>query len=254
MSRQPYRRNETLTASDLLTTKVGDLFLLCRPDGDIDLTGGGGQGVYFRDTRFLNRLRLQVGRRELEVMSAGTRGHDRSVSDLRVGALEIRRERVLGPTIVETITVRNAGSTLVRTPLEIQVDSGFEAIFSVRRVRRDKGPRIRELAWVDGQLVLRRDGADGRVRTTQAQFFPTPARCSGGSARWRLRLPPGAETRFDLQLRVEERFGRRTRRPTRRRSGGQGPAWETDNPVFDRILARALDDVELLTMGGRNTT
>ena len=64
------RRGGYLTASDLLTTKLGDLFLLCRLDGDIDPQGGGGQGIYFRDTRFVDQVHLRLGARALKVVSA----------------------------------------------------------------------------------------------------------------------------------------------------------------------------------------
>jgi glycogen debranching enzyme len=249
--RQLRRRTGYLTASDLLTTKLGELFLLCRLDGDIDPDGGGGQGVYFRDTRFLDRIDLRLGARALKVISATAVGHGRSVSRLQAGPFEIDRERALGPSIVETIAIRNRGRVAVEAPVEVELASTFASIFSVRGHPRGRRGRLAEPRWNGDELVFKYDGADGRERTTRASFSPSPEQRELGVAGWRVLLQPGQEARVRIEVRLEETVAGKTLRPSARHAGGSQPATtvETDDATFNGVLARALDDLRLLTMG-----
>ena len=245
------RRGGYLTASDLLTTKFGDLFLLCRLDGDIDPQGGGGQGIYFRDTRFVDQLHLRLGARALKVVSAGAFSHERSVSHLQAGPFEIERQRTLGATIVETIAIRNRGRVAAGTALEIESNANFASIFNVRGHPRGRRGRLAAPEWSGSELVFEYEGADGQVRTARLRFTPEPEYRELGVAGWQLRLLPGQKSVIRLETRIAEKGGDRKRNPSvRHPSGSLAPAViETDNPVFDAVLARSLDDLRLLTMG-----
>ena len=247
----PRRGGANLTASDLLTTKLGDLFVLCRLDGDIDPHGGGGQGIYFRDTRFVDGLHLRLGARALRVVSAAAVSHERSVSHLRAGPFEIDRERALGEASVETIAIRNRGRVAAGTALEIELTSNFASIFNVRGHPRGRRGRLAEPHWNGAELVFEYDGADGQVRTTRVRFSPEPEHREMGVAGWQLHLLPGQEALIRLETRIAEEAGSRRFTPSvRHPSGSRPPAEiETDNPVFNGVLARALDDLRLLTMG-----
>ena len=236
----------------MLTTKLGELFLLCRLDGDIDPGEGGGQGVYFRDTRFVEKVHLRLGARVLKVVSGAATSHERSTSHLRAGPFEIDRERSLGATIVETIAVRNRGRVLVETPLEIELTSTFDSIFHVRGHQPGRRGELAEPRWSGGELVFAYQGADGRERTTRARFSPDPDFCEGGTTGWHLRLLPGQEAKIGFEVRVEEKVGGKLLRPEVRKQTGTrvATAVETDNPAFNGVLARAFDDLRLLTMGG----
>jgi glycogen debranching enzyme len=249
------RRTALLTASDLLTTKHGELFLLCQLDGDIDPHGGGGQGIYFRDTRFVDRLHLRLGARALKVISSRTVNRDRSVSQLRAGPFEIDRERSLGATIVESIAIRNRGRVPVGTQVEIELASTFPSIFQVRGLPRGRRGHLGEPRWLGDELVFEYDGADGHVRTARARFNPEPEQRELGVAGWQVHLLPGQEARIGFELRIEDRAGRKALRPWARHPGGAGAlaSVESDNPAFDGVLARAFDDLRLLTMGARTS-
>ena len=247
------RRTGSLTASDLLTTKLGDLFLLCRLDGDIDPGEGGGQGIYFRDTRFVDRLQLRLGARVPKVISAAAIGEDRSVSHLRAGPFEIDRERTLGATIVETIAVRNRSRLPVDTPIEIELTSTFASIFHVRGHPRGRRGHLSEPRWDGHELVLEYNGADGHRRTTRVRFSPEPEHRELGVAGWQLRLQPGQEALIRLEAQIEDEAGGKSLHPSAGHPGGSRTATvvETDNPAFNSVLARAFDDLRLLTMGAR---
>ncbi|MDQ6919026.1 MAG: amylo-alpha-1,6-glucosidase [Candidatus Dormibacteraeota bacterium] len=245
------RRTGYLTASDLLTTKLGDLFLLCRLDGDMDPMGGGGQGIYFLDTRFVDELRLRLGARQLKVVSASTPSLERSVSQLRAGPFDIDRERSLGGVISETITVHNRSRIPVETPVELELTSNFASIFQVRGLPRGRRGRLAEPRWEGDELVLRYDGADGHARTVRARFIPGPEYREPVMAGWRLRLLPRQQAVLRVELRIEETAKGKTFSPSARHpSGSRGPRpVETDNPAFNDVLDRALDDLRLLTNG-----
>jgi len=247
------RRTGRLTASDLLTTKLGDLFVLCRLDGDIDPDGGGGQGVYFRDTRFVDELHLRLGMRALKVADATSIGTGRSVSHLRAGPFEIDRERALGGTISETIAVRNRGRVPAETPIELELAATFQSIFQIRGHPRGRRGHLAEPRWTGAELVFRYEGADGHVRTTRTRFHPMPEYHELGVAGWRLRLLPGQEVQLRIEVEIEEKAGARTLRPSADHPGSSRavPVVETDNPDFDAVLARAFDDLRLLTTGPR---
>jgi glycogen debranching enzyme len=247
------RRTANLTASDLLTNKLGELFLLCRPDGDIDLAEGGGQGIYFRDTRFVERLHLRLGALALKLVEGVAISAERSLSRLRAGPFEIDRERTLGATIVESIAIRNRGGVPADTPVEIELTSTFDSIFHVRGLPPGRRGQLAEPRWDGDQLLAEYHGADGHVRATRARFSPAPESRKGVVAGWRLRLLPGQRAVLRLELEIEEQVGGKSLRASSRKAGGSpdSTAVETDNPVFDAVLARALDDLRLLTMGGR---
>jgi hypothetical protein len=46
--------------NDTLTTKAGNVFCLCARDGDLDAGVNESHGLYFHDTRFLERATLRL--------------------------------------------------------------------------------------------------------------------------------------------------------------------------------------------------
>jgi glycogen debranching enzyme len=250
----PIRRHTgRLTASDLLTTKLGDLFVLCRLDGDIDPGGGGGQGVYFRDTRYVDEIYLRLGARALRVTDAASVDNQRSVSHLRAGPFEIDRERALGAAIVETVAVRNRGRVPVETTLELELSATFTSIFHIRGLPRGRRGRLAEPRWKGDELLFEYNGADGHLRTTRARFSPEPEYRDRGVAGWRVRLLPGQEALLRLEMEIDEKAAGKDLRSSADHSSRSRtvPVVETDNADFNAVLGRAFDDLRLLTMGSR---
>src|SRR4030081_3012768 len=153
--------------------------------------------------------------------------------------------------IVETIRVRNRGRVAAGTALEIESTSHVQSIFNVRGHPRGRRGRLAAPEWSGSELLFEYEGADGQVRTTRIRFTPEPEHRELGVAGWQLRLLPGQKAVNRLETKIEERCGDKRRSPSFRHPGGSLPPAriETDNPVFDAVLARSLDDLRLLTMG-----
>jgi glycogen debranching enzyme len=248
---------------ETLTTKAGGLFCLCAGGGDIDSSASPAHGLYFHDTRHLDRAVLRLGNEPLSVLLSSAVQDDRSVSELTNPDLElengktiskqqigIRRERALGETAEEKIFVRNYGLEPLTIEFELEFGCAFDSMFAIRGAEPGKRGTVRKPAWKEGRLELRYDGADGRVRTTTLGFDPAPLRTSsGGIARYRVELAPAQGTCIRVHVEVADRGqGELEEAPEswRRRRAFSGVEIKSDNSLFNRVLKRSFDDLHML--------
>ncbi len=98
-------------------------------------------GLFCCDTRFLNRLELQIeGRSPVLLSSTAEKGFSLSalctnprIDDcLRAETVGIRREMVLNGALFEEIEVSNYSTTTVNFELSISFDADFVDLFEVR--------------------------------------------------------------------------------------------------------------------------
>ena len=80
---------------ETLTTKSGGVFCLCAGGGDIDSSVSPAHGLYFHDTRFLDRALLRLGHEPLSVLLSSAIEDDRSVSELTNPDLELKHRHVI---------------------------------------------------------------------------------------------------------------------------------------------------------------
>src|SRR5437660_12700720 len=101
------------SGSDLLPSAAAGMFVVCSPGGDVDPGGPRGQGLWFRDTRFLDQLVLTVDGRPPRVLETAQPGPDRTRWRLRAGhdgaGLEVVRERIIDGSVRERLVVSNPG-------------------------------------------------------------------------------------------------------------------------------------------------
>lgn len=243
-----------LTASDLVACRAGDLFCLSRPDGEIDREGGGGQGLYFRDMLYVDRSALRVEGAPVRLVEVQREGPTRQRSRLAAPGLDLVRERRLGPVVRERLVLANRDRRARDVLLELEVRCPLESTYAARGFPGGPATAAARPVWRDGELLVARTGADGHIRELRLRCRPEPeVEIAGGGEirlRWSLRLAPGGRAGCALELALAER-GRRTWTPRAPRGRAHaGPTIETDNPDFDRVLARSLADAELLASGG----
>lgn len=266
------RRDEVSASSgnsqETLTTKSGPVFALCAPNGDIDPSLNGAHGVYFHDTRYLNRASLLVNGQRLTVLLANADQTDRSISELTNPQLQLesgeldsqrlgfRRERRLSRTVSEELTIQNFALRDVGVTVELEYASSFDDIFVVRGAPRGKRGRLRRPRWHGSSLRFGYDGADGRRRRLELGFDPVPTRKSSCKATYELRLPAQAETtiRVTGSLR-DEGGGSLEVNPTRPASGYLNHTTvDTDNQLFNIVLDRSFEDLRMLLTRQRGDT
>ena len=258
--------------NDTLTTKAGSVFCLCARDGDLDVGVNGSHGLYFHDTRFLERATLRVDSQPLTVLLSSAVEDDRSVCELTNPDLEladgtvlpkerlsIRRERALGREVVETVEVRNFGPEPVGCRLDLEFAASFDDMFVIRGAAVGKRGRLHRPAWTMDGLLLRYDGADKRTRTTLIGFAPPPsAKGPGAAATYELALEAGerATVRVTISLR-DQGPGALESKPVSSRRGEASFATvsvKSDNELFDRVLARSFEDLRMLATRERGET
>ena len=248
---------------EALTTKAGDVFCLCASTGDIDSSVSLAHGLYFHDTRFLDRAVLRLGDEPLSVLLSSADEDDRSVSELTNPDLElkrgnvipkqqigIRRERKLGKPISEAIFFRNFGLESVTLEFELEFAAGFDSMFAIRGAEIGQRGKLREPSWSGSRLKFRYDGADGRLRTTTLSFDPKPSRTSANAvARYRLELAPAESKCIRVEVEIADKGpGALETAPVawRRSPSFSNVSITSDNPLFNRVLERSFADLEML--------
>ena len=258
--------------NDTLITKAGSVFCLCARDGDLDVDVNGSHGLYFHDTRFLERATLRIDGQPLTVLLSSAFQDDRSVCELTNPDLEladgtvlpkerlsIRRERALGRKVVETIEVRNFGPEPVGCRLDLEFATSFDDMFVIRGAAVGKRGKLHRPGWTTGGLLLRYDGADKRKRTTLIGFVPPPsAKGHGAVATYKLALEAGERATVRITISLEDRGpGALETKPVSSRRGEASFATvsvKSDNELFDQVLARSFEDLRMLATRERGET
>lgn len=197
-----------------LTVKDDDLFLVTDKMGNISGCSLGdsnpGMGLFCSDTRFLQRLELQIARRSPVLLSStADNGFSLSVlctnprieGQLKADTVGIRREIVLNGALFEELEVSNFSTTSVTFELSLSFDADFADLFEVRSFGRGKrGKILRLLAPTPEQvpdsvhpkeepLTLAYQGLDGVVMESRIQFqYRQPDYFQGYTAVWQLEL------------------------------------------------------------------
>jgi glycogen debranching enzyme len=252
---------------DSLVVRERSTFLLTDLDGNVPTGNDQGLGVYHGDTRHLSAYSLTVnGMRPVMLLSTAELGYameqvmtnpsftQEEGRAVKRGTVSMRRKRVIGLAIEETLDLTNHNRFAVTLHVLYELGADFADIFDVRGYARehhgamhppDVGPR--SIAW-------RYDGVDGRQRSTTVRFGREPDFHDGATALFRVTLPARESARLRLQIAIDgvgsgdapiEGFQAAIAADYRR--------WEqtstqvvTDNEFFNRVIQRALHDVRML--------
>jgi glycogen debranching enzyme len=186
----------TRAADGTVTLVEGVTF--CISDSGGDIGPGAERGLYFRDTRFLSRLEVEVDGQRIDPLTfacpnrytgifVGRRPPRSGVAD---STLLVVRRRYVGNGMMEEITLRNLGREQAGVILSVTVDADFAGLFEVKedrvRVREDT-----ERAADGAQLSLRyRRGSGSRAVTVTGSADPV---VTGQQLIWRPVLAPRGE-------------------------------------------------------------
>jgi glycogen debranching enzyme len=213
---EPYSVSAAVSISErrYRTLKNGDTFGVFDHGGDILSVGGGADGLYHHDTRYLSRFDLMLnGMRPLLLSS--TLGPDNvmltsdlsnaSTADLGVGALDqgvlhVQRSVFLGDgTCHGRLAIHNFRSLHSRVRLELCFEADFADLFEVRGMRREhRGKRLPTVLARD-RVTLSYRGLDEMVRTTRLAFEPAPQTLTALSAVFDLELAPHGQITIFLE-------------------------------------------------------
>ena len=221
-----------------LTVKDDDLFLVTDTMGNISgcslNDGNPSMGLFCCDTRFLNRLELQIdGRSPVLLSSSAEKGFALTVlctnpridDRMKADTVSISRELVLNGALFEEIEVANYSTTTVAFELSLSFDADFVDLFEVRGYGRDKRGKLLRLVEPTSEdggsfhgdgtapvhtqhfthkeesLTLAYQGLDGLVMESRIQFqHRQPDSFKGYTAIWRLELPSHATQKLGYRL------------------------------------------------------
>ncbi|MBW4417770.1 MAG: amylo-alpha-1,6-glucosidase [Myxacorys californica WJT36-NPBG1] len=147
----------------VLTLKDDDLFLLTDTFGNIGGAWDDGRsssmGLFCNDTRFLNRLELQIdGHPPILLSSTAEKGFVLSVlcanprlgDSIQAETIGIKRELVLNGGLFEEIEIANYSTEPARFEISLSFDADFVDLFEVRGYgRSDRGRLLRLLPPLD---------------------------------------------------------------------------------------------------------
>ncbi|BAT54459.1 hypothetical protein NOS3756_34290 [Nostoc sp. NIES-3756] len=217
-----------------LTVKDDDLFLVTDTIGNISgCSLNDGKGLFCCDTRFLNRLELQIdGRSPVLLSSSAEKGFALSVlctnpkidERMKPDTVSIRRELVLNGALFEEIEVANYSTTTITFELSISFDADFVDLFEVRGYGRDKRGRLLRLveptsedggfhgdsvtslhtphlSHKEESLTLAYQGLDGLIMESRIHFqHRQPDYFKGYTAIWHLELPTHATQKLGYRV------------------------------------------------------
>ena len=173
-----------------IVIKENEAFLVCDREGNVSAAMADGQGLYYRDTRFLSLYQLTIDEFAPVLLSAAGELNFMTTLQLANAAavlpngqalparsISIRRNRFLFDGLHERIGFFNYNPFPVRATVRLCFASDFRDMFDVRgyAVRQRHGTIVTPLLC-DTELWLAYRGLDGVERRTVVRFEPAPTR------------------------------------------------------------------------------
>ena len=249
--------------------KHNDTFAVFDDHGDIGVSPGGTDGLFYRDTRFLSRLQLLMNDTQLLLLGCNLRDDNAAlVVDLTnvdiFSGQHIVMEKdtvhvlrtifVWRDTLYQRLGVRNYGDRPINVYLSILLANDFADLFEVRGTHREfRGTATAQLLGID-QVLLTYHGLDDKLRRTTLTFDPPPDQLATNGAAYKLRLAPGEARPIFLAAGCDETEARpkpflramiAARRALRSATHGRTSV-ETSNELFNEMLCRSAADLEML--------
>jgi glycogen debranching enzyme len=243
--------------ADTVVIKDGNVFMVTLRDGRLPTDVEHPLGLWFRDCRFLcaHELRLcgRLPRLLTATDAAGTEAVHELTNpdlDLRDGTrlpaetLRIRVERraEAGGVLRQRIAVRSYYRQPIQLPLELRLGADFEPMLELRGIvpRHERPPAQ---LGPDGFTTI---GRDGVRRMTAVRAHPEPRSDHDGRLVFDLDIPArgGIDVLVDFEL--SESVDGEAPELAPRRPDAEGTQVHSDDQLFNRVLGRSLDDLELL--------
>jgi glycogen debranching enzyme len=252
--------------------KHDDAFLIVDRLGEISPMGRGEQGIYFRGTRYLSRLRVRFAKRPPMLLCSSVLENnlllavDLSNPEMHAeghviehGTVHLSRRGLLRDNAYfERIHVRNYAGALVSFPLTFEFDADFVDIFEVRGTPRAARGQREAPDISESCVKLAYLGLDGVERRTELAFSRRPERLSATDALVELTLPPAGELELEWSMTFEPavRAGRTqpnfkaassAAQEAVRHDAADETRVSTSNAHFNRWLERSRADLRMLS-------
>ncbi|MGH2443874.1 MAG: amylo-alpha-1,6-glucosidase, partial [Chloroflexota bacterium] len=244
--------------------KEDDLQFISGEAGDIPAENPGDMGMYYRDTRFLNRYELTINDHPPVFLSNTATKHyiatfqyinpNLTLADgrkVRQQTISIRRSRfVTARGMHERIGVLNCNRFEVTLDLVLTFDADFRDMFSIRGFKTQHVAGEISVRFGAENLVFQYRGRDAVTRTTGVAFDRPAEAISSKQVRFTFTLPP---QQFDtVVIRIQPDIGRRSRAvapdfdgqlerlaASYKRWDATSTSIESNNEMFDREVLRA---------------
>src|SRR5262245_53561970 len=250
----------------------GDTFAVFNHYGDIKASGLGEEGVYHEGSRFLSRLRLDLGIYQPMLLSSTVR-HDNDVLAVDLtnpdvfeserlviprGTLHLLRSKFLWQgASYECIQIRNYGAVAVETSLTMRFEADYADIFEVRGMRRARRGRLLKPVVDSERVELAYEGLDHVVRRSRLHFSPRPAVLEPDQAGFRVVLQPQEETQICMTVVCERDGAQAISMPYSQALSANAAAIqaaqsdactvETSNDEFNDLIHRSRADLHMMT-------
>ena len=252
------------------TLKHDDSFLVVDAHGDIGASAGTGDGLFYRDTRFLSHLEMRINgtqplllgsnlRDDNAILTVDLTNADIFSSDrvivLEKDTLHIGRSVfVWRNTVYQRLALRNHGAHPLSLVLSITFANDFADVFEVRGMRRPRRGTSSIRLNAPHEVVLSYLGLDTVVRVTSIYFDPAPTQLSRREATYQIALPSHGAVALCVAIRCNPSVPQPApflrglllaHRELRQAALGAAVV-QTSNPLFDDILCRSMADLAML--------
>jgi len=242
--------------AETIVIKDGNVFMVTLRDGRLPADLEHPLGLWFRDCRFLCAHELticgELPRLLTATDAAGTEAvHELTNPDLVLASgerlpaerLRIRVERRAEAegALRQRIAVRSYHRGRIQLPLELRLGADFLPMLELRGIvpRHERSPE----SGPDGFSHV---GRDGVRRTTALRATPEPRMDGDRTLVFDLDLPPRGAMDLELDFEVSEHVDGELAAAIPHRPYEDGTRVTSDDQLFNRILRRSLDDLELL--------
>jgi glycogen debranching enzyme len=253
---------------DALIIREDGLFLLTDPDGDIPLNNDSGFGLYHNDTRYLSGWDLSlIGVEPIVLLSTAELGFGEEQvmtnpelinakgETLPSGSLEIRRQRVIDQSVIESVRLTNFAVVPLALTLQYEFDADFADIFELRGVSRRKQGRLLRPRLHPAAVTFSYRGLDEVTRRVRVQFRRRPDLLERQRAQFHLSIEPGKSEEIGAEIAVDRAGGPGTgsARQSTLSVGESHRDWKessvqilTSNDLFNAALDRSITDLRVL--------
>jgi glycogen debranching enzyme len=243
--------------AETIVIKDGNVFMVTLRDGRLPAGVEHPLGLWFRDCRFLSTLEVRICGELPRLLTAtdaeGTVAvHELTNPDLvlrdggRLPAeslrLRIERRVEADGALRQTIGVRSYHRGPIRLPVEVRLGADFLPMLELRGIV----PRHERPSPDGGPSGFSLVGRDGVRRTTALRASPEPSVSGDGTLRFDLDLEPRGAIDLTLDLEVSEHLDGQLAAAIPQRPREVGSRVTSDDQLFNRILKRSLDDLEIL--------
>jgi glycogen debranching enzyme len=254
--------------------KYGDTFGVFNRYGDVETVGQGQLGLFYVETRHLDRLTVRLEGQTPLLLSSTVRDDNAFLAvDLtnvdiarenRIaiprGTLHVYRSKFLEEGICyEQLRLTNYGLSSIEVIVSFEFGADYADIFEVRGTPRQK-TGTRDVAQVNAESVtLSYRGLDAVVRTTSLHFSPVPASLTESTASFPVWLNPSEEAVISLTIVCGRNFARGRPQPYAQAFGRRhdqcqesildGCKIKTSGKRFNEWLTRSEADLRMLIQG-----